>query len=1461
MIGGSLLGGGALWWGLDRAAGLAYGRLQPWLESLVGRVMGHPLDLGPYRGLRPWGVRIGPSRFRPGVDNPSTVEAGAVALRFDPLRSLLQRAAVLEIGVADARVELRRNSRGSYWQLGRLAPGREPPRLALRIGLEGPARVRLHPASGSPLALRTQARTTIQLHRRELQVSGVVLPSQGGSLALALQSHWQQRRWRLQLTPRALPLQPLVPFLPAGVQQQLSGRLQGLLTGQLRLRRGEGCQGALRITDVAWRAAVLPDPLRSELLALRCQRDQLRLQSSAVAMGAWRGRLEGALGLTGARGGQLSLMLQARESLKRHRLVARLQGPWRRPMIDLEGSVQGLRLPDQPPLPLLLRGRLALRFQPRPLVRVDRLHLSHGDTSLTASGNLWPRLQLRSDRIRAGRQLLRPLQPLLGPDPRLRADARLSGPWGNPRLELDLRQSGHPLLGPVNATLSWGAGLLRLERLRAPGLLASGELPLPSGSAGRLRPGPLSLRLDLRGYPLARLSGLIGSRLRGTLDAWGEIRGPLQALRPSLRLRASHPGVGPLQLEEIWQGTLSAGTGAGADLRLRPLAPAPPAALMARLDRRWLPETVQLQRAGGALTFSGNPRRYLWQARRFPLEGLRFALGPRQRFQPLGGLLSGSGRLDLQPLWIVGRVELQQPQLLGLAARSLVASGWYRSRRYGMEGRWLAERGGEVAIRLRGEQGGSLWSRFEARGLTPWLLDQGVLAWRRWRGDPLPPSGRAADLGLLAIETLGRGIDQQLAALLEARGRLSLAAAEAGEAGRRSPADLDGRFDADLTLSGERADRLFLDLSARGHLWWREQGRDLPLTDAPLTARLQGPLWLGQGSFDLQDLPLGLLALLTPVPEGLRGSLSARGSFGGDVPAGSGGSPRRRTPTFQAKLALKEAALRDQALLLERGELALEQGLLTIDLALRQASAASSIELAGRIPLAAQRRDLELRLASRGDGLRFLSVLAGPGVRWQRGSADLQLLVRGSLADPVANGFLRFREGELQLAGQTLRELEATVLFDFRELELQQLTARVGPRGRLSGSGQLALLTPFSDAPRLLRLQLQQAPFQLSRMSAQADGELLLSGSLRRPVLGGELRLSRGAINVQPGQLATEAEPSRPVTVRQLVEERWDFREPLLVMGQQMESTASRDLRESVPDLPFLSLRDLRLRLGPDLRVTVPNVLNFNSGGLLTLNGPLDASIRASGVVRLLNGRLGLFTTNFSLDPDAPNVAIFTPGLGLIPYLDIALRTRVSDSLSTTGAGRDDRSSIYDWNSAIAPFQSIDQLRLVRVRLEATGPADRLAENIRLTSSPPLPQERLVALIGGNSLVGLVGGNARAALATVLGQSLLSPLAGGLSDAFGQRLSFALYPTYFAPAETLPSEIRSRRLPSQLVLGSEIGLDLSERFNFSLLAAPNRSDIPPQFTLRYQASDRIGVQTSVDAEGRWQSQLQLFFRF
>ena len=1442
-----------IWSALDLLAQRLYTGLRPRLEPLVGRVIGHPLQLGPYAGLRPLGLAAGPSRFRPGPDNPSDVSVKGVTLQLDPLRSLLERAWVLQIGLRDANVQLRTNSRGSYWQLGRLPPGREPPRLGLLIRLHGPAKVQLQPARGGPLLLQISGDARLQLHRRDLSVAARIQPQQGGSLHLGLQANWQQRRWLLQLTPRRLALQPLVPLMPTGVQPLLAGRLTGLLDGRLQLRSGRHCQGRLEASQTRWRSPLLPAPLTAERLGLRCGDGLVRLDQAPLAMGAWRGRLSGELALAGRRPGTVDLRLQARDTREQHRFQAHLQGPWRAADVQLQGTLQGLRLPRQPVLPLLLNGRLALRFNGRPQVRLQQLRLRHGGNALTLAGSLWPRLALRSHGLTLDQKLLGPLQPLLGRDSRLMADLQVAGPWQQPELLASLRQSANPILGPVAAELRWRPGLLRLERLQAPALTATGQLPFPARNGWGGPPGALVLEVDLRSFPLARLSPLISSPLRGRLEAWGRIAGPLQALRPDLQLMVQHAGVGPLQLMETWQGTLRGRRDGGADLRLKSQDPAAPADLHARLDRRWLPARLLLERAGGLLELTGDPRQYRWRSEALPLGGLGLRLGPKNTVHPLQGLLSGQGQLALQPLAIRGTGSVRQPQLLGVIGRSLQATGWWQDHRFNLDGRWLTPRsGGAVAIRLRGRQGGELWTRFEGRNLQAELLQELLEGWRRWRGEPAPPRGRATDLGSLAMEGLDRlGLDGQLAALTQAQAQLSALSRNGSEGGteRHDPADLQGRLDADLTLVGARPDRLSIDLEARGQLWWRGERVDQPLSAEPLSVQLRGPLWLGRGGFSLQNIPLALLALLTPVPEGLRGNLTAKGRYG----------LLREGPQIDADLSLEQGSLRDAPLVLERGQLALRQQALDLDLALRGGQAANGLELRGRIPLRPADPGLELRLASRGDGLRFLTALAGPELQWKQGSADLQLLVRGSLTEPVANGFLRLREGVLQVAGQTMRDLEATLLFDFRELELQQLTARVGPRGRLRGSGQLALLQPAGEAPRLLRLSLEQAPFSLPRLRGQADGELEVGGSLQRPVLGGELRLSRGSLNVQPGQLASEAQPNRPRTPRQLLEEGWDFRQPLVVMGQQLESGASQDLRAAVPQLGALRFNGLRLRLGPDLRVSVPNVLNFNTAGLLTLNGPFDPTIRANGVVRLLNGRLGLFTTTFSLDPDAPNVAVFTPSLGLIPYLDIALRTRVSDSLPT---GSNDRSTLDNMATATATaISASDQLRLVKVRLQASGPADRLAENLRLSSSPPLPPERLVALIGGNSLVGLVGGNAGAALATVLGQSLLSPVVGGLSDAFGQRLSFALYPTYVAPAEVVPNENRSRRLPSQLVLGSEIGLDVSERFNFSVLAAPNRSDIPPQFTLRYQASDRLGVQTSIDTEGRWQSQLQLFFRF
>ena len=108
---------------------------------------------------------------------------------------------------------------------------------------------------------------------------------------------------------------------------------------------------------------------------------------------------------------------------------------------------------------------------------------------------------------------------------------------------------------------------------------------------------------------------------------------------------------------------------------------------------------------------------------------------------------------------------------------------------------------------------------------------------------------------------------------------------------------------------------------------------------------------------------------------------------------------------------------------------------------------------------------------------------------------------------------------------------------------------------------------------------------------------------------------------------------------------------------------------------------------------------------------------------------------------------------------------------------------------------------------------------------------------------GFLRGNPGTALATVLGGTLLSPVLGGFSDLFGERLTASLYPAYLDPYTEDRDRSRSRRpMPSQLVLAAEVGVDLTERLNLSVLTAPNRSDIPAEAVLRYQATDTLELQ-------------------
>jgi len=1395
--------------------------------------MGHPLELGAYRGIGPEGLRVGPSRFRSGPEDGSTISTGEIQVRLHPLASWRQRGLVLDLDVLDPVVDLRRNAQGQLWVLGRLKPGGEPPRVDLRIRVPRASQLRIWnvTAQGKPLAFQFKGGAQLRLHERSIRFrASASAPGEAGEARVVGDGNWQRNLWRVDLATRRFAAAPFEPLLP--VQGTLRGQAEGQVNFQLDRGR-PSCKGTLTVRQASWQPPALEVPLTSDRLAWSCQDRTLTLADSPWRYGTWGGRIAGRT----ATDGRLVLDLIARppaaNPLAALPLKGRLSGHW-------------------------IRGGVA----------VERLEGSLGRSTLLAEGRLTRDLALRGDWRLEPTELpqSRGLPAWLRQRP---VEGRFSadGPLRSPRLVATTRQSDLPLIGSAAVSLQWSQGLLQLTELRSDHLLASASLPLSVARGRGLVMGDLGARIQLRDYPLSRLNRTVGATLAGRLDVDGSLRGPLTKLLPDLNVRLINPGGGPVRLQEIWSGTL-VGQADGARLRLVAEDPAPAGRLEARFDQRWQPLALGLERGGGSLAltaFNHQERaaagRYRWQARSFPLQGLAVALGARSRLRSLQGELSGQGDLALRPLSVHGDLVVEHPGFLRLAGRSLRASVAYADRRYRLRGQLDALVGGSIAAQLEGRPDGPFQARVQARAISAPFVRELLAAYDLWRGRPLPPRGRAADLGTLAIDTLGRSIEEQLELLAEA-GRLAeqrdLALAQAPRAEKLERLQL--ALDADLLLSGPDVRHARAELQGRGNLWIDASDRDRSLAREPFRFQLAGPLRSGEGSFELEHLPLSLLALLTPVPANLRGTLQARGRYG----LGGG------QPSFSVDLALQGAGLGAQDLALQRGRVDLRGQALNLDLSLKAAGASNSVDLAGTVPLDPSSTGLEVRIASRDDGLLFLTRLAGGAgtIDWKRGSADLQLLVRGSLADPIANGFLRLRNGECRFIGQSLQGLQATVLFDSQQLVLQDLVARVGRGGRIHGQGKLGLVRPL-DSDTGLAIDLTAIPFAVSRITAQAQGRLTLAGSLLAPRLGGDVAIGHGSINVQPAAVAkaepASHQPAQPTSVSQLVEGKWDFRKPLVLLGPDVASTTSASLEEAIPRVPWLSFDGLRIALGPDLRVVVPNVANFQTGGSLRISGRLDPSLRASGVVKLLGGRLNLFTTSFSLDPDAPNVAIFTPSLGLVPYLDIALRTRIADSLNVIApSGLSDAASsslALTQQQAQGGFSSFNQLNLILVTVSVSGPADRIAENLKLRSSPPLPQDRLVALIGGNSLAGLSGGGAGTALATVLGQSLLSPLLSSLSDAFGQRVSLALYPTYVTPAIESTQERRSGRVPPQLVLGSEIGYDLTDRINTSVLAAPNRSDIPPQVTVNYKASEQVNVEASVDTQGSWQTQLRVFFRF
>ncbi len=1449
----------AVWLTADRLIARAVNDLRPSLQQQLSMPLGHPIEIGPYRGLGLDGIGIGPIKILPGPKDASSVRVQQLSLGIDPLSSIRHLRLVVVARLKGADVKLSRNQQGQFWVPGPRPNGEFLHRVDLRVRLVDPAKIRVEPAN---LQLSLAGATRLRLNEKWADGAFQIGLPDRGSVKLKGRAHWDRPEFLITTRLKRIRLDRLQDLLPMAQPVQLKGQVGGDLS--FDWNRGQiSCDGGLSVLGLKVSGKPLQHPLASRQLRLHCDEDRLKIPRSQWRYGPYRASFGGRVHLNQ----RFDLSATLKQLNQDNQLALNLDGDWSQPRFKLAGR---WRFPEanvlDTPVAIDLQVRGDRRRPNKWKAKLETLSLEAPGVSFKAQGALFPNLDVKTTQLQLVGKAWKglPLIPeLLGTKAPLKGELLVSGPSLSPQLQLVLNQNSNPLLERWSLQADWSSdqGLLSLNRFNSPQLNADAVLPLQIGNDG-LQVGALQSNVHLRAYPLSRIGSLLGTVMDGTVAADGEIRGPLQSLQPDLELEVSSPRAGAFRLVERWKGRFAGRLGGGGQLQMSSVGAVIPGSMEAQFGSNWSPESLRLQRRKGELQISGSPARYRWTATEMSLDGLELALPPNQRWEGLYGRLSGSGDLSLQPLSLSADLKLAQPGLLGIQLRQALMTANYNNDRYDITGELLPRDSGQITFEADGSQNAGLDATIQARGLSARWLTASALSLPQL-SQVLPPyQGDATDLGTLLVNTFGGSLDGQLKALRQSQLALADARRDRREKDAFHPEDLRGQVDAVVDLQGPNLESLDVDLTARGHLWIDGEDEDIALQVKPFIAELKGPLQAGEGSFSLVHLPFSLLALVAPVPSALQGALGLTGSYR----LGEG-----TTPVLTTELVLEKARVGKEPVALDRGQVLLSNQTLQLDLALRAEGADEPLTVIGQVPLTPD-RPLDVRIESHGDGLHFLAGFSGDVVAWNQGNTDLRLLIGGSLLAPEANGFIVMNDGEFAVQNQIVRKVKTSVLFDFDRLEVQELKGRIGSSGTLQASGALALFKPApEDVP--LAITVDKARIKLPTADVAIAADLRVSGALVSPEFQGNLQLSQGAISPKPSlfsglkmssgnsaQKGNQLAAGSLVSANALLEEDWDFKAPLVLLGPNVEEDPNRKLKASLPNLPFVGFDNFRVQFGPGLKVQVQPIANFTTAGLITVNGPLDPNIELRGVLQLLTGRVTMFTSTFNLDRKAPNVAVFTPSQGLIPYMDIAMETRVSDSVNLGVGSNTSSTTVFDTNGTGA-LGAGGQLRLVKVMLQAEGPANRLANSIRLRSSPPMSQTQLLGLVGGNSLSGLSGAGAGTAIAAVLGQSLLSPVLGTFTDAFNQRLQFALYPTYVNPNVDNNGERVSGRVPPQMAIVTDVGVNITDRFDLSILAAPNRNDIPPQGSLSYQIDQNLSVSGSVDSQGTWQSQLQLFFRF
>ncbi|KAG8375520.1 hypothetical protein BUALT_Bualt10G0108300 [Buddleja alternifolia] len=468
------------------------------------------------------------------------------------------------------------------------------------------------------------------------------------------------------------------------------------------------------------------------------------------------------------------------------------------------------------------------------------------------------------------------------------------------------------------------------------------------------------------------------------------------------------------------------------------------------------------------------------------------------------------------------------------------------------------------------------------------------------------------------------------------------------------------------------------------------------------------------------------------------------------------------------------------------------------------------------------------------DGGMMLLTALSPYANWLQGSAEVMLQVRGTVEQPVLDGSAYFHRATVSspVLTKPVTNFGGTVLVNSNRLRIGSLEGRVSRKGKLSVKGNLPLRTSEASLGDKLDLKCEVLEVRARNiLSGQVDSQLQITGSIMQPNISGKIKISQGEVYLPHDKGGGAAPFNRDATNEQkvpgggygrIVASKYVSRFLNLIPTSSNspihQSSGERDEVENemvlVNSKPKLDIRltDLRIALGPELRIVYPLILNFAISGELELNGPAHPKwIKPKGILTFENGDVNLVATQVRLKREHLNIAKFEPDNGLDPMLDLALvgsewQFRIQS-----------RASKWQEKLLVTSTRSVEQ-----DVLSATEAArvfeSQLAESI---------------LEGDGQL-------AFKKLATATLETLMPRIEG--KGEFGQarwRLVYA--PQIPSLLSVDPTVDPLKSLASNISFGTEVEVQLGKRLQASVVRQMKDSEMAMQWTLIYQLTSRLRV--------------------